>query len=102
MTRVMRTWTGLIRTDDRDEYRDYIAATGLEGYRATPGNLDAWMLYRDLGDGTTEVVTVSLWESREAIVGFAGDDIEVAHYYPEDDRFLLERPLMVKHYDVVG
>ena len=98
----MRTWSGVIRTRDRDEYRDYIAATGLDGYRATPGNIDAWMLYRDREDGTTEVVTVSLWESRDAIGGFAGDDISVARFYPEDDRFLLERDLTVKHYDVVG
>ena len=102
MGKVMRTWTGVIRTEDRDDYRDYILSTGLEGYRATPGNLDAWMLYRDRGDGTSEVVTVSLWESREAISGFAGDDIDVARFYPEDDRFLVERDLTVKHYDVVG
>ena len=98
---VMRTWTGVIRTPDRDAYREYVVATGLDGYRATPGNLDAWMLYRDRGDGTTEVVTVSLWESRQAIAGFAGDDIGVARFYPEDDRYLVERDLEVKHYDVV-
>ena len=98
----MRTWRGVIRTEDRDEYRDYIERTGLDGYRATPGNIDAWMLYRDRDDGTTEVVTVSLWETRDAIAGFAGADIEVARFYPEDDRFLVERDLTVKHYDVVG
>ena len=99
---VMRTWTGVIRTEDRDAYRDYIAATGLAGYRSTPGNLDAWMLFRNRDDGTTEVVTVSLWESRAAIRGFAGDDIDEARFYPEDDRYLIERDLEVKHYDVVN
>ena len=99
---VIRTWTGVIRTDDRDDYRDYIAATGLDGYRSTPGNIDAWMLYRDRTDGTTEVVTVSLWESHEAIRGFAGDDITVARFYPQDDHYLIERDLEVKHYEVVG
>jgi hypothetical protein len=34
--------------------------------------------------------------------GFAGDDIDVARFYPEDDRFLADRDLTVKHYDVVG
>lgn len=97
----MRTWTGWIATDRRDAYRDYIGDTGLADYLATPGNLGAWMAFRDLGDGRTEVTTVSLWESREAIVGFAGEDIEVARYYPEDDAFLLDRELTVKHYDVV-
>ena len=98
----MRRWSGVIRTEDRDAYREYIVRTGLDGYRATPGNLDAWMLYRDREDGTTEVVTMSLWDSREAIAGFAGDDIEVARFYPEDDRFLLERDVTVTHRDVVA
>lgn len=99
---VMRTWTGVIRTADRAAYRDYIAETGLDGYRSTPGNLDAWMLYRSRADGMTEVVTVSLWESRDAIEGFAGNDIDRARFYPEDDRYLVERDLEVRHYDVVG
>ena len=97
---IMRTWTGWIATDRRDEYRDYIGETGMADYLATPGNLGAWMVFRDLGDGRTEVMTVSLWDSRDSIRAFAGDDIELARYYPEDDEFLLDRELTVKHYDV--
>jgi hypothetical protein len=33
------------------------------------------MLTRDLGGGRTEIVTLSFWESRAAITGFAGEDI---------------------------
>lgn len=102
MNRVMRMWSGVIRTADRDEYRDYIGGTGIRDYRLTPGNVDAWMLYRDRGDGTTTVTTVSLWESRDALAAFAGDDIDVARFYPEDDRFLVERDLTVTHFDVVA
>ena len=98
----MRTWTGVIRTADRDVYRDYIVETGLSGYKSTAGNIDAWMVYRDRGDGTTEVVTLSLWESRGAIVGFAGRDIDRAVFYPEDDRYLIDRDLFVRHYEVVA
>jgi heme-degrading monooxygenase HmoA len=46
--------------------------------------------------------SVSFWESREAIAGFAGQDIEKAVFYPEDDRFLVERDLSVRHYEVAG
>lgn len=59
------------------------------------------MLLRDLGDGTTEVVTLSWWTSIEAIKAFAGEDHERARYYPEDDRYLLEKPEGVEHSDVV-
>ncbi|WP_439592050.1 hypothetical protein [Microbacterium sp.] len=92
---VVRMWSGVVRTADRGAY---IEQTGLAEYRQTPGNLDAWLLTRDLGDGRTEVTTVSRWESLEAIVGFAGDDIERAVFYPEDERFLLERDERVRHY----
>jgi hypothetical protein len=39
--------------------------------------------------------------SIEAIKAFAGEDHERARYYPEDDRYLLEKPEGVEHSDVV-
>jgi hypothetical protein len=36
------------------------------------------------------------------IHGFAGDDVEVAKYYPEDRDYLLEFEPTVVHYEVVG
>ena len=38
-----------------------------------------------------EFVTFSLWDSIDAIKAFAGEDYETAVFYPEDDRFLVER-----------
>lgn len=95
---IVRMWRGTVRSEDTDEYVAYIERTGMREYRETSGNLDAWMLTRDLGDGTTEIVTVSRWDSMEAIEGFAGKDIESAVYYPEDDRFLVERDDTVRHW----
>jgi heme-degrading monooxygenase HmoA len=96
---IARIWRGVVRRPDADAYAAYIAETGFAAYGATPGNRGAWMLRRDDGD-LTEFVTFSLWDSLEAIRGFAGDDIETAVYYPEDDRYLVERELTVKHYEV--
>jgi heme-degrading monooxygenase HmoA len=48
----------------------------------------------------TEFLTISLWDSLEAIVGFAGDDIERAVFYPEDDEFLIDRETSVSHFVV--
>jgi hypothetical protein len=42
------------------------------------------------------------WESMDAIRAFAGDDPEQAVFYPEDDRFLIDRDLTVAHYEVAG
>jgi len=48
----------------------------------------------------TEFITFSLWESEDAIRAFAGDDIETAVYYPEDERFLVEKEPRVRHFQV--
>ena len=99
---ILRRWASRIRTADAAAYVDYIKATGLDDYRATPGNLGAQMLLRDLGDGTSEVTTLSWWTDMAAIRGFAGEDVETARYYPEDDRFLLDRPERVEHHRVAA
>jgi hypothetical protein len=41
-----------------------------------------------------------MWDSMEAIEAFAGEDPDVAVFYPEDDRFLVERDEFVSHYVV--
>jgi len=97
---IARMWRGWVRTGDRDVYVDYVERTGMSGYRATPGNRGAHMLTRDLDDGRTEVVTLSFWDSREVIAGFAGDDIARAVFYPEDDRYLVDRETTVTHFEV--
>jgi len=33
-------------------------------------------------------------------MGFAGEDIERAVFYPKDDRYLVERDTTVRHFDV--
>jgi heme-degrading monooxygenase HmoA len=96
---VARTWRGWTRTEDADDYAGYIAETGLRAYRQTPGNRGAWIMRRDEG-GRTEFVTLSFWDSLDAIRAFAGDDLERAVYYPEDDRFLVDREDRVKHWEL--
>ena len=98
---ILRRWRSRIRTADRAEYAAYIAATGGSDYSATPGNLGFQMLFRDLDDGSSEVTTLSWWRTLGDIAAFAGNDITVARYYPEDDRFLLERPERVEHHEIV-
>jgi len=99
---IARMWRGWVRTDQADAYVEYISNTGLREYAETPGNLGCQMWTRDLGDGRSEVVTVSWWESRSAIVGFAGADIDVAVFYPEDDEYLVDRETTVSHFDVAA
>jgi heme-degrading monooxygenase HmoA len=88
------------RAGDADAYAAYIEETGLRALAGTPGNEGVQLWRRTEGD-RAEFVVASWWESREAIVAFAGEDIERAVFYPEGDRFLVERGETVAHHDVV-
>jgi hypothetical protein len=96
---IVRTWKGWIRTADRQKYGEYLEQTGLREYRETAGNLGAFVMFR-AEDERTEVTTVSFWDTRESITAFAGDDISVAVFYPEDDAYLIERDTVTRHYDI--
>ena len=97
---VARTWRGATRAEDAERYLDYLHQTGLRSFRETPGNLGALTLRRVRG-AWAEFVVVSLWESEEAIKGFAGAQIDRAVFYPEDARFLVDRDEHVDHFEVV-
>jgi heme-degrading monooxygenase HmoA len=94
---IVRIWKGWTRPEDADAYSSYIRETGLSAYAATPGNQGAHIATRRDGD-LTEFLTISYWDSLDAIRAFAGDDIENAVFYPEDSRFLVERETVVRHY----
>jgi len=98
---IARFWSGAVRIDDADAYADYIRETGFSEYGQTPGNRGAWLLRRDDGD-RTEFLTLSLWESAGAIRAFAGDDIEAAVLYPEDERYLIDGGADIRHFEVAG
>jgi heme-degrading monooxygenase HmoA len=97
---IARTWRGTVRRADAEEYAGYIRETGFAEYGQAAGNRGAWMLRRDKGE-RTEFVTLSLWESEDAIRAFAGDDIEAAVLYPEDARYLIGGESTVAHYEVL-
>jgi heme-degrading monooxygenase HmoA len=98
---IARTWRGAVRAEDADAYLDYLEATGLKEYRETPGNRGVLALRRIEGN-RCEYLIVSLWDSLDAVERFAGEDPEQAVFYPEDDRFLVDRELTSSHYEVVA
>jgi heme-degrading monooxygenase HmoA len=97
---IARIWRGRVPAAKADAYLEYLLATGLKDYAATPGNRGVRALRRVDGE-VAEYLTLTFWDSMDAVRGFAGDDVERAVYYPEDDAFLLEKQPKVEHYDVV-
>lgn len=98
---IARTWHGAVPADKGDAYHAYLLETGVPDYEATPGNRGVTVLRRAEGD-VVHFLLITLWESLDAIRAFAGDDVERARYYPEDEAFLLELEPTVTHYEVAA
>lgn len=96
---ILREWRAEIRRALKQEYVDYVTATGIAEYRRAEGNLGAVIATRDLDLERSEIVTLSWWENEASIQAFAGDEISRSRYYPEDDRYLLTHPETVQHYE---
>jgi heme-degrading monooxygenase HmoA len=97
---IARIWRGATRAADADVYLEYLDRTGFAEYRATPGNRGVLALRRVTGE-RAELLLVTLWDSMAAVRGFAGPEVEQAVFYPEDDRFLIERGERIEHFEVV-
>jgi len=97
---VLREWRGRVPTEKGAAYLQFLRDKGIQDFCATSGHRGTWTLV-DKGTQVTEFVLLTLWESRDHIRAFAGDDIRIARYYPEDPDFLLEMSPHVRHYEIM-
>lgn len=98
---IMRMWHGRVPSTKAHAYRAFLNTQAIPDYEAVAGNISVSILERSAGD-VTHFMTLTVWDTLEAIKGFAGDAVEVAKYYPEDTDFLLEFEPTVTHYEIVG
>ena len=97
---IARIWHGRTAAHRAEEYLEYLNRTGIPDYRATEGNQGVYVLRRMEGD-QAHFLLLTLWQSRDAIVKFAGSDVEKARYYPKDQDYLLEFEPTVTHYEIL-
>lgn len=97
---IARTWHGAVPAAKAEAYHQYLLQTGVPGVKGTPGNLGVTIIRRVEGH-IAHFIFTSYWTSPAAIRAFAGEDIEVARYYPEDAEYLLKLEPNVTHYDVL-
>lgn len=95
---IARMWRGATRAEDLEAYAAYVEASGMEAARADGAR--GTLVLRRLDGDRAEFVTVLLFDSLDDVRAFAGDEIERAVFFPEDDRYLVERDLGVSHYEV--
>ena len=95
---IARRWRGTVRAADHDAYLRYVEESGIAALTATPGN-EGVIVFRHLDEAadTSEIEVVSLWRDLESISAFAGDDVSAARFFPDDDRYLVDRELTVRH-----
>lgn len=95
---IARVWRGATLAENAEAYAAYLEQSGMKAARALPGSRGTLVLRR-LRAGYAEFETILLFDSLEDIRAFAGDELEQAVFFPEDDRYLVERDLTVAHYE---
>ena len=96
---IARVWRGATLAEHGDEYAAYLEEAGMTGARKLAGARGTLVLRRERA-GYAEFETILLFDSLEDIEAFEGDDLELAVFFEQDDRYLVERDLEVKHYEV--
>jgi hypothetical protein len=96
---VARIWRGRTRPESADAYAAYLAEVGIPPLVETAL---AVQLLREDRDAESEFVTISWWESVEAMSRFAGPDPTRIHHLPRDAELLIELPDRVQVLQVVA
>jgi hypothetical protein len=90
---IARIWRGRTRPERADEYEAYNYDAGI---KPLIDKAMAVQTFREDRDDETEFVTISYWESVEAMTAFAGDDPTSIHHLERDSELLIELPKSVQ------
>jgi heme-degrading monooxygenase HmoA len=97
---ISRVWHGWTTRDNANAYETLLRSEVLPGIHRVRGFKGAHVLRRDLRD-EVEFVTITLFDSLEAVKQFAGEDYEVAVILPEARRLLSRFDARSAHYETV-
>jgi len=98
IARIARIWRGRTVPEKADAYTDYLLEVGVRPLAKKA--LDAQM-FREDRETESEFVTISYWESVEAMSRFAGPDPRRIHHLERDAEFLIELPETVQVLEIV-
>lgn len=91
--RVARIWRGRVRRERANEYEKYLYEVGIRPLEEKALGVES---LREDRATESEFVTISYWESVEAMSRFAGKDPRKIHHLPRDPEFLIELPESVQ------
>ena len=90
---IARIWRGRTTRARADEYAAYLYEVGIKPLEEKA--LAVQQLREDRAEDS-EFITISYWESVEAMSRFAGPDPRRIHSLPRDPEFLIELPKSVQ------
>jgi heme-degrading monooxygenase HmoA len=90
---IVRVWRGRTRRDIADVYEPYLYEAGIKPLMEKA--LGVQNFREDRAD-ETEFMTISYWESVEAMARFTGGDPTQIHHLARDEEFLIELPKEVQ------
>jgi heme-degrading monooxygenase HmoA len=97
---IARIWHGWTTPENADAYETLLRSEVLPGIGRIDGARGAYVL-RDPVEGEVEFVTITLWDSLDAVRAFAGDDYEVAVVPPPARQLLSRFDERSRHYETV-
>lgn len=86
---IARIWRGRTRRERADEYESYLYENGV---KVLSERALAVSQFREDRETDSEFITISYWESIEAMSRYAGADPRKIHHLPRDPEFLIELP----------
>ncbi len=95
-----RMWRGRTDTDQADAYEAVFRGVVLPEIRGVDGCRGAYLLRRDDADGA-EFVSLTLFDSLDAVRAFAGEDYESAVISDEAAAVLREYDTTAQHFTIV-
>jgi len=95
----MRIWKGRVPRSLGDEYEKFLIERAVPDYSSVEG-LEGIYFARSDTEEETRFILITLWNSMEAMTRFTGGDPYKAKYYPEDDKYLLEKTPNVEIYKI--
>ncbi|MEO1513490.1 MAG: antibiotic biosynthesis monooxygenase [Bacteroidota bacterium] len=96
---IARIWHGRTSLEHYEEYTAFMKSVAIPDYEKTPGFVKLTFLRRVEGD-IAHFTLISFWENLRVIKNFAGEECDLAKYYPEDSHYLLEFEEKVVHHEV--
>jgi heme-degrading monooxygenase HmoA len=97
---IARVWAARATVANAPVYAEHLREQVIPTLRRVDGYRGTRLLQRK--DGVeVEIIVTTWWESRDAIRGFAGADIDIAVVEDEAAALLIEYEAHVQHYDLL-